>query len=161
MDLVSVSLKLLLAKATVLLSCDSISPKPHWTGININVNVEFRNKISHNCFAWQRHNIRTVKATNTEWNWGTEQEAAFEKIKQELSSETVMTYIIPKLDIGTDGCLDIKSAGLSLPGWYVIVNLKGCSLKPQRSIRNGGFSSLPYPTILLRDTRIVLSSELR
>jgi hypothetical protein len=33
----------------------------------------------------------------------------------------------------------------ALPGWYVIVNLKGCSLKPQRSIRNGGFSSLPYP----------------
>jgi hypothetical protein len=23
-----------------------------------------------------------------EWNWGTEQEAAFEKLKQELSSET-------------------------------------------------------------------------
>jgi hypothetical protein len=33
---------------------------------------------------------------------GTEQEAAFEKIKQELSSETVMTYFIPKLDIGTE-----------------------------------------------------------
>ena len=30
---------------------------------------------------------------------GTEQEAAFEKLKQELSSETVMTYFIPKLDI--------------------------------------------------------------
>jgi hypothetical protein len=44
----------------------------------------------------------SVKATNTEWNWGTEQEAAFEKIKQELSSETVMTYFIPKLDIGTE-----------------------------------------------------------
>jgi hypothetical protein len=30
---------------------------------------------------------------------GTEQEAAFEKLKQELSSKTVMTYFIPKLDI--------------------------------------------------------------
>jgi hypothetical protein len=31
---------------------------------------------------------RRLTRQNTEWNWGTEQEAAFEKLKQELSSET-------------------------------------------------------------------------
>jgi hypothetical protein len=38
---------------------------------------------------------------NTEYwySWGTEQDAAFEKLKQELSSETVMTYFNPKLYI--------------------------------------------------------------
>jgi hypothetical protein len=43
--------------------------------------------------------LRRLTRQNTEWNWGTEQEAAFEKLKQELSSKTVMTYFIPKLDI--------------------------------------------------------------
>lgn len=32
--------------------------------------------------------LRRLTRQNTEWNWGTEQEAAFEKLKQELSSET-------------------------------------------------------------------------
>ena len=43
--------------------------------------------------------LRRLTRQNTEWNCGTEQEAAFEKLKQELSSETVMTYFNPKLDI--------------------------------------------------------------
>jgi hypothetical protein len=43
--------------------------------------------------------LRRLTRQNTEWNWGAEQEAAFEKLKQELSSETVMTYFNPKLDI--------------------------------------------------------------
>lgn len=43
--------------------------------------------------------LRRLTRQSTEWNWGAEQEAAFEKLKQELSSETVMTYFNPKLDI--------------------------------------------------------------
>ena len=44
---------------------------------------------------------RRLTRQNTEYwySWGTEQDAAFEKLKQELSSETVMTYFNPKLYI--------------------------------------------------------------
>ena len=45
--------------------------------------------------------LRRLTRQNTEYwyNWGTEQDAAFEMLKQELSSETVMTYFNPKLYI--------------------------------------------------------------
>jgi hypothetical protein len=49
--------------------------------------------------------LRRLTRNDTQWEWGSEQQAAFEKLKSELGSETVMAYFNPSKDIEviTDG----------------------------------------------------------
>ncbi|CAC5357575.1 unnamed protein product [Mytilus coruscus] len=54
--------------------------------------------------------LRRLTRQDTNWNWGSEQEAAFEKLKYELSSDTVMTYFNPKHEI--DILVDASPVGL-------------------------------------------------
>ncbi|VDI62351.1 Hypothetical predicted protein [Mytilus galloprovincialis] len=54
--------------------------------------------------------LRRLTRQDTNWNWGSEQEAAFEKLKCELSSDTVITYFNPKHEI--DILVDASPVGL-------------------------------------------------
>lgn len=40
--------------------------------------------------------LRRLTRQETTWEWNEEHQQAFDKLKQELSSETVMTYYNPK-----------------------------------------------------------------
>ena len=54
--------------------------------------------------------LRRLTRQETTWEWNEEHQQAFDKLKQELSSETVMTYYNPKLDI--DILVDGSPVGL-------------------------------------------------
>lgn len=49
--------------------------------------------------------LRRLTRNDTQWEWGIEQQTAFDQLKSELSSETVMAYFNPSKDIEliTDG----------------------------------------------------------
>lgn len=54
--------------------------------------------------------LRRLTRQDTDWNWGSEQEVAFENLKCELSSDTVMTYFNQKHEI--DILVDASPVGL-------------------------------------------------
>ncbi|CAC5416418.1 unnamed protein product [Mytilus coruscus] len=54
--------------------------------------------------------LRRLTRHNTDWEWNPEQQQAFDNLKNELSSETVMTYFNPALQI--DILVDASPVGL-------------------------------------------------
>lgn len=65
--------------------------------------------------------LRRLTRQDTSWEWGSEQNAAFKTLKQELSSETVMAYfdLSEKIEVLTDASSVGISAILSQAGKVV------------------------------------------
>ncbi|CAC5422697.1 unnamed protein product [Mytilus coruscus] len=114
--------------------------------------------------------LRRLTRQDTNWNWCSEQETAFEKLKYELSSDTVMTYFNSKHDIdilvdaSPDKTIQKTIEFVRTGQWFKIKNITDLEIdiKELQALRSISGELVTYgDTILLRDNRIVLPSELR
>ena len=56
--------------------------------------------------------LRILTRQDVKWYWGQEQQTAFDKLRQELSSDTVMAYFDPKEQTETVLFVDASPVGL-------------------------------------------------